>query len=159
VSKLLAPALRTGWLLPPPAFLDAVVAEKRFADLGNAVLPQLVLAELLAAGEMERSLRLLRRRHRRRRDTMIDAIAAHLPGAAVHGAAAGLHLTITFGGRVDDAALAAAALEEGVKVQPLSWHAQRPGRPGLVLGYAAATASDITGGVAILGRALKRLRP
>jgi GntR family transcriptional regulator/MocR family aminotransferase len=158
-SKLLAPALRTGWLLPPPAFLDAVVTEKRFADLGNAALPQLVLAELMASGEMERILRLLRRRHRRRRDAMIDAIAAHLPGAAVHGAAAGLHLTITFDGpafaALDDAALAAAALAEGVKVQPLSWHAQRPGPPGLVLGYAAATASAIADGVAALGRALK----
>lgn len=50
VSKLLAPALRTGWILPPPAHLDAVVAEKRFADLGNAALPQLVLAELMASG-------------------------------------------------------------------------------------------------------------
>ncbi|TDC00488.1 PLP-dependent aminotransferase family protein, partial [Actinomadura bangladeshensis] len=158
-SKLLAPALRTGWLLPPPAFLDAVVTEKRFADLGNAALPQLVLAELMASGEMERILRLLRRRHHRRRDAMIDAIAAHLPGAAVHGAAAGLHLTITFDGpafaALDDAALAAAALAEGVKVQPLSWHAQRPGPPGLVLGYAAATTSAIADGVAALGRALK----
>ncbi|GAA1799964.1 PLP-dependent aminotransferase family protein [Actinomadura chokoriensis] len=157
-SKLLAPALRTGWLLPPPAFLDAVVAEKRFADLGNAALPQLVLAELMASGEMERILRLVRRRHRRRRDAMIDAIAAHLPGASVHGAAAGLHLTITFDGPaftgLDDAALAAAALDEGVKAQPLSWHAQRPAPPGLVLGYAAATASAIADGVAAIGRAL-----
>ena len=157
VSKLLAPALRTGWLLPPPAFMDAVVAEKRFADLGNAALPQLVLAELMASGEMERTLRLLRHRHRRRRDAMIGAVAAHLPGAAVHGAAAGLHLTVTLAPGTDDAALAAAALEEGVKVQPLSWHAQRPGRPGLVLGYAAATASDIAEGIAVLGRTLKRL--
>ncbi|WP_067803454.1 MocR-like pyridoxine biosynthesis transcription factor PdxR [Actinomadura formosensis] len=163
VSKLLAPALRTGWLVPPPRFLDAVIAEKRFADLGNAALPQLVLAELMTSGEMERILRLLRRRHRRRRDTMIAALAAHLPDTAVHGAAAGLHLTITFGentGRhIDDAALAAAALHEGVKVHPLSWHAQRPTQPGLVLGYAAATTSDITDGIAALGRALKKHTP
>ncbi|TDD13722.1 PLP-dependent aminotransferase family protein, partial [Actinomadura sp. KC06] len=164
VSKLLAPALRTGWLLPPPAHLDAVVDEKRFADLGNPALPQLVLAELMESGEMERRLRLLRRRHRRRRDTMIDAIAEHLPGAAVHGAAAGLHLTVTFdpssGGRAarfGDTDLAAAALERGVKTQPLSWHAQLPGPPGLVLGYAAVPASDITAGIAAIGKALRDL--
>ena len=69
---------------------------KRDADLGNAVLPQLVLAELMGSGELERHLRFLRRRHVRRRDAMIDAVAAHLPGARVHGAAAGLHLTLTF---------------------------------------------------------------
>ncbi|MFI0487659.1 PLP-dependent aminotransferase family protein, partial [Actinomadura sp. 9N215] len=157
VSKLLAPALRTGWLLPPPAHLDAVVEEKRFADLGNPALPQLVLAELMESGEMERRLRLLRRRHRARRDTMIDAIGAHLPGAAVHGTAAGLHLTVTFTGRFRDTDLAAAALERGVKTQPLSWHAQLPGPPGLVLGYAAVPASDITAGIAAIGTALRDL--
>ncbi len=96
VSKLLAPALRVGWVVAPPKYRDALVAAKRNADLGNAVLPQLVLARLMESGGMERQLRFLRRRHRRRRDAMLDAIRAHLPGAVVHGAAAGLHLMITF---------------------------------------------------------------
>ena len=157
VSKLLAPALRVGWLLAPPRYADALVAAKRHADLGNAVLPQLVLARLMESGEMERQLRFVRRRHRRRRDAMIAAIGAHLPGAAVHGAAAGLHLMITFGAGFADADLAAAALARGVKVQPLSWHRQRPGPPGLVLGYAANPPGSIEQGVAILGGALREL--
>jgi GntR family transcriptional regulator/MocR family aminotransferase len=98
VSKLLAPALRMGWVVAPEPYREALVAAKRFADLGNAALPQLVLARLMESGELERHLRLLRRRHRRRRDAMIGAIRACLPGAVVHGAAAGLHLLITFGG-------------------------------------------------------------
>ncbi|MGC1757668.1 MAG: PLP-dependent aminotransferase family protein, partial [Trebonia sp.] len=56
-----------------------------------------------------------------------------------------------------DADLAAAALARGVKVQPLSWHSQRPQRPGIVLGYAANTTADIEEGVATLGRALRGL--
>ncbi|WP_410571856.1 PLP-dependent aminotransferase family protein [Amycolatopsis sp. cmx-4-61] len=152
VSKLLAPALRVGWLLAPPRFFADLVAAKRFADLGNAVLAQLVLARLMETGELERQLRVVRGRHRRRRDAMIRALSASMPSAVVHGAAAGLHLTVTFGSPVDDVALAAAALAEGVKVQPLSWHRQRPGRPGLVLGYAARTATEIAEGVAVLGR-------
>lgn len=157
VSKLLAPALRIGWILPPPSHLDAVIAEKRFADLGNAALPQLVLAELINSGEMERTLRLLRRRHRHRRDTMIEAITAHLPTAAVHGAAAGLHLTITFPdppAGLRDTDLAATALEHGVKTHPLSWHAQRPHPPGLVLGYAAVPTSAIPDAITALAHAL-----
>jgi GntR family transcriptional regulator / MocR family aminotransferase len=157
VSKLLAPALRVGWVLAPRRYRDAVVAAKRDADLGNAVLPQLVLARLMESGALERHLRLLRRRHRRRRDAMIQAIGAHLPGARVHGAAAGLHLMVTFDAAVADADLAAAALARGVKVQPLSWHCQRPYRPGLILGYAARTPGDITDGVATLGRVLREL--
>jgi GntR family transcriptional regulator/MocR family aminotransferase len=156
VSKILAPALRIGWLLAPPAFRDAVVVAKRYADLGNAVLPQLVLSELMESGELERHLRTLRRRHRHRRDAMIAAIREHLPGAHVHGAAAGLHLMITFDTPFSDTELAAAALARGVKAQPLSWHYQRPDNmPGLVLGYAAAAASGAAEGIAVIGDALK----
>ncbi|MEC3980285.1 aminotransferase-like domain-containing protein, partial [Amycolatopsis sp. H20-H5] len=152
VSKLLAPALRIGWALVPSRYREDLVTAKRFADLGNSALPQLVLARLMESGELERQLRFVRRRHRRRRDAMIDAIATELPGAVVHGAAAGLHLMITFDAGFADTDLAAAALEQGVKVQPLSWYRQRPGPPGLVLGYAASTPSDIVEAVAILGR-------
>ncbi|HEY1919886.1 MAG TPA: PLP-dependent aminotransferase family protein, partial [Streptosporangiaceae bacterium] len=88
VSKLLAPALRLGWLLAPPRYRTALMNAKRNADLGNAALPQLVLARLIDTGELERQLRLLRRRHRRRRDAMIESIRTHLPDAVVHGAAA-----------------------------------------------------------------------
>jgi GntR family transcriptional regulator/MocR family aminotransferase len=166
VSKLLAPALRVGWLLVPAAQRDAVVAAKREIDLGNAVLPQLVLADLMASGELERHLRLLRKRHVRRRDAMIEAVRAHLPQATVHGAAAGLHLTLTFDGdaglsdtelsdtELSDTELAEAALARGVKTQPLSWHRQQPGRPGLVLGYAACLPGEIEEGIATIGAVL-----
>ncbi|GGV38521.1 GntR family transcriptional regulator [Actinomadura cremea] len=172
VSKLLAPALRTGWLLPPTAHRDAVVDAKRCSDLGGAVLPQLVLARLMDSGELERQLRYLRRRHRARRDAMIRAIGEQLPAATVHGAAAGLHLTVTLGtttldapapddpaGGAADRAVAAAALERGVKVHPLSWHCQRPHPPGLVLGYAAETPSAIADGIATVGRVIRDLGP
>ncbi|MFH8347932.1 PLP-dependent aminotransferase family protein [Streptomyces sp. NPDC018045] len=157
VSKLLAPALRIGWVLAPPQYRDALLDAKRFADLGNAALPQLVLAQFMESGALERQLRHLRRHHRRRRDAMVRAVAAHLPGAIVHGAAAGLHLTITFEAGFADTDVAAAALARDVKVHPLSWHCQRPRQPGLVLGYAASTPTDISEGVATLGEVLRRM--
>ena len=57
-----------------------------------------------------------------------------------------------------DADLAAAALRRGVKVQPLSWHGQRPRPPGLVLGYAANAPADIERGIATVAAALCELR-
>jgi GntR family transcriptional regulator/MocR family aminotransferase len=167
VSKLLAPALRVGWLLVPPDRLDALVTAKRYADLGNGVLTQLVLARLMDSGELERHLRHVRLRHRRRRDVMLRAIERHLPGARVHGAAAGLHLMVTFGdpqgddpdSGFRDTDLAAAALARGVKVHPLSWHRVTPGIPGLVLGYAAGPAHDIDEGIATIGATLHGLLP
>ncbi|PRH81149.1 GntR family transcriptional regulator [Streptomyces solincola] len=121
VSKLLAPALRTGWMVPPPRWRERLLEAKRFTDLGNPVLPQLVLARLMESGALERHLRTVRARHRRRRDAMIAALAEQLPGAVVHGAAAGLHLTVGYASDVPDTELAAAALARGVKCHPLSW--------------------------------------
>ncbi|WP_225094520.1 PLP-dependent aminotransferase family protein [Streptomyces sp. CoH27] len=167
VSKLLAPALRVGWLLVPADRLDALVTAKRYADLGNGILTQLVLARLMDSGELERHLRHVRLRHRRRRDAMLRAIEKHLPGARVHGAAAGLHLMVTFGearrgahgGGLRDTDLAAAALARGVKAHPLSWHRINPGPPGLVLGYAAGPVHEIDEGIATIGTALRGLLP
>ena len=152
VSKLLAPSLRIGWMLPPPQYKEALIGMKRLADLGNAALPQLTLAQLMASGELERQLRFVRRRHRTRRDAMVDAVRNYLPTATVHGAAAGLHLTITFGDGVNDVDLAAAALQKGIKTHPLSWHCQLPHAPGLVLGYAARTPTEITEAIATLAK-------
>ncbi|TDD57119.1 PLP-dependent aminotransferase family protein [Kribbella antibiotica] len=57
VSKLLAPALRIGWIVPPAQYRDELISLKRRADLGNASLPQLTLAHLMNSGELERQLR------------------------------------------------------------------------------------------------------
>lgn len=156
VSKLLAPALRTGWVLPPPRYRDALIDAKRCTDLGSATVPQLTLARLMDNGDLERHLRWLRRRHVQRRDAMLAAVREQLPTAEVHGAAAGLHLTITLP-ELDDVRLARTALSYGVKVHPLSWHAQLPHRAGLVMGYAASTPSDLTAAIFLVGQALRAI--
>ena len=139
-SKTLAPGMRLGWLVPPRHLHTDLVAAKHASDLGSPILPQLVLAHLLASGAYDRHLRLVRTRQRRRRDAMLAALALHLPHAHVQGVAAGLHLLITLPDLpddLDDTDLAEAARHAGVLVHPLSWHRQRPGPPGLILGYAA----------------------
>ena len=137
-SKTLAPGMRLGWLIPPGRLHADLVEAKHASDLGSPALPQLVLARLIASGELEQHIRLVRKRQRSRRDALLRALREHLPAARVQGIAAGLHLLITFPGRAGpDTDLAEAILRAGVLVHPLSWHRQRPGVPGIVLGYAA----------------------
>ena len=137
-SKTLAPGMRLGWLIPPGRLHADLVEAKHASDLGSPALPQLVLARLIASGELEQHIRLVRKRQRSRRDALLRALREYLPAARVQGIAAGLHLLITFPGRAGpDTELAEAILRAGVLVQPLSWHRQRPGVPGIVLGYAA----------------------
>ena len=139
-SKTLAPGLRLGWLIPPGRLHADLVSAKHAADLGSPALSQLVLARLIASGKLEQHIRQVRKRQRNRRDALLGALREHLPGARVQGVAAGLHLLITFPDLdLADTDLAEAILRAGVLVHPLSWHRQRPGAPGLVLGYAAHT--------------------
>ena len=137
-SKTLAPGMRLGWLIPPARLHADLVEAKHASDLGSPALPQLVLARLIAGGELEQHIRLVRKRQRSRRDALLQALHEYLPAASVQGIAAGLHLLITFpGSAAPDTDLAEAILRTGVLVHPLSWHRQRPGVPGIVVGYAA----------------------
>jgi GntR family transcriptional regulator / MocR family aminotransferase len=143
-SKTLAPGMRLGWLVPPARLHADLVEAKHAADLGSPALPQLVLARLIATGELEQHIRTVRKRQRSRRDALLGALRERLPEARVQGVPAGLHLLITFPAlALDDIDLAERIHRAGVLVHPLSWHRQRTGPPGLVLGYAAHTPDQL----------------
>jgi GntR family transcriptional regulator / MocR family aminotransferase len=76
---------------------------------------------------------------------------------------AGLHLLITFPGLdstgpsntgPDDTELASRLQQDGVLVQPLSWHRMVSGPPGLVLGYAAHSPDQLREAARRIGRAV-----
>ena len=157
-SKTLAPGMRLGWLIPPSRLHAELVEAKHASDLGSPALPQLVLAHLIAGGELEQHIRAVRKRQRGRRDALLRALGEHLPEARVQGIAAGLHLLITFGeltGPVADTDLAERILRAGVLVQPLSWHRMRPGPPGIVLGYAAHPPDQLREAARRIGRVVR----
>ncbi len=163
-SKTLAPGMRLGWLVPPRRLYADLVTAKRESDLGSPALPQLILARLIATGDLQRHNRLARNRHRGRRDALLAALREHLPAASVQGVAAGLHLLITFPGagfpgtgEIDDAALASRLRAAGVLVHPLSMHRQRPGPPGLVLGYAAHQPAQLRDAALRIAQALRAM--
>ncbi len=132
---------------------DDLVAAKHASDLGSPTVPQLVLARLLETGEYDRHIRLVRARHRARRDALLGALAERLPSASVKGVAAGLHLLVSLpDASADDVAVADELRDAGVLVHPLSWHRRLPGPPGLVVGYAAHPPDRLREAAATIGR-------
>jgi len=96
-------------------------------------------------------------RHRARRDALLDALVAALPGASVSGIAAGLHVLVTLpDANTDDVAMAEELRDAGVLVHPLSWHRRRSAPPGLVIGYAAHTPDRLRQAAATIGRVAQR---
>ncbi len=161
VSKTLAPALRLGWLVLPRGLLEAVVHEKALADGGSPTIDQLALARLLEDGAYDRHLRQARRRYRARRDALVAAVAAHIPGARVTGVAAGLHAIVRLREPVDGMELLRAAARRSVGVYPLgyAYASPRARGDGVVLGYANLAEPAIEEGVRRLGEALAELAP
>ncbi len=158
VSKTLAPGMRLGWLVPPPELYADIVLAKHASDLGAPALPQLVLTRLITSGGLEQHIRQVRIRQRRRRDALLGALRVALPEARVQGIPAGLHLLVTFPDRherMDDSSLAARLRRDGVLVHALSRHRERPGPPGLVLGYAAHTPDQLREAARRIARAVR----
>ena len=155
-SKVLAPALRIGWLVVPPALQPRIAFEKGLDDLGTSSIAQLALADFLAHGELDRHLRRMRPRYRARRDALIAALARELPTWRIgEGIAAGLHVVAHLPEQVDEAAFLAAASEHGMRLHGLSWFqadASRSTTPGLVLGFGNASEPALAHAVARLAQ-------
>jgi GntR family transcriptional regulator / MocR family aminotransferase len=150
-SKTLAPGLRLGWMVAPERLVSELAEAKLHADMGTDVLVQHTLARLIEAGTYDRHLRLLRRRHRARRDALLAALAHHVPGARVRGIAAGLHALVTLPHEIDVAAFEAACERRSVRC-----YGTTP--TTLVLGYANLPEPAFEPAVALLAQAAGEAR-
>jgi GntR family transcriptional regulator/MocR family aminotransferase len=154
-SKILAPGLRLGWLVAPRELAEPIAADK--LDLGAPIFEQLIYAELLAHGEIDRHLRRMRVLYRRRRDVLIVALARHLPAWQPRGIAAGLHLVVRLPANLDERDVVAVAASRSIRLYAMADYRHRHTRRArgeLVLGYAGLTEVQLRDGIAELAAAL-----
>jgi len=157
-SKTLAPGLRLGWLILPGRLTEPVAAAKIAADRGSPVIDQLAFADFLSRGEFDRHLRRMRPVYRRRRDTLLAALARDLPELRPDGISAGFHLITWLPPGLEEAAVVAAAAKREVGVYGLAEYYLVPGPPGLLFGYAGLSEHVITEGVTLLAQAIRTPR-
>jgi GntR family transcriptional regulator/MocR family aminotransferase len=160
-SKVLFPSLRVGWLVAPEPAMRAFTLAKAYGDTGSATLDQLVLADFIEGGHLERHVRRSRLRNAARREALQNAVQRHLGDAArLAGTHAGLHGLLWIPGLPGsrEGELRRAAEAKGVGLYPIRpYYTRRPRRAGYLLGYAALSEEQIDEGIRRLARALAKL--
>jgi GntR family transcriptional regulator/MocR family aminotransferase len=157
VSKSLAPAVRLGWVIAPPALAGAVAEAKMLSDRGTSGLDQLALAALLRSGRYDRHLRRMRGMYARRRTALIDALGRHAPAVRLTGLAAGFHAVAHLPDGADEEAIVAEALRRSVGLYGMGpFRASRgPAPPQLVLGFGLVSERAIEAGLAAVADLLR----
>ncbi len=156
-SRTLFPALRLGYLIVPPALVDALRAVRDVRDPDMQSLPQLALADFIEGGHYVHHVRRMHVLYRARRDALLAA--ARSAGLAVRASQVGLHVVCDLPPRTDAHAVAAAARAAGVLVAPLAaFQLRGRARPALVLGFGSVPPPRIRAAMTVLAAALRRYR-
>jgi GntR family transcriptional regulator/MocR family aminotransferase len=157
VSKSLAPTVRLGWVIVPPALAGEVAAAKTLSDRGTSGLDQLALAALLTSGRYDRHLRRMRGVYARRRTALIESLGRHAPGVRLTGLAAGFHAVAHLPGTADEQTVVAEALRRSVGLYGMGPFRVRPGAapPQLVLGFGLTGERAIETGIAAVADLLR----
>ncbi|MHA6784554.1 MocR-like pyridoxine biosynthesis transcription factor PdxR [Pseudonocardia saturnea] len=152
-SKLLTPTLGVGWLVAPPAVVDAVLAGRDATGARPARAGQRVFVALAAHGDLSRHLRRLRRELAGRRAAVVAALAA--VGVPVSGDEAGAHVVALLPDAVAERAAIEAAARHGVRLDGLGRHyTDPPTTSGIVLGYAGPSRAELLRALPIAANAL-----
>jgi GntR family transcriptional regulator/MocR family aminotransferase len=153
VSKSLAPTVRLGWMLCPPALVAAIAERKRRTDRGSPGLDQLALATMIQSGRYDRHLRRMRAVYAGRRDALTGALARHAPGIRLSGLAAGFHAVAHLPDSVTEPEVVAAARERSVGLYGMSAYRSTGAAvpPQLVLGFGNTGERSIQAGIAAVG--------
>ncbi|MDT7554832.1 MAG: 2-aminoadipate transaminase [Pseudonocardiales bacterium] len=118
-SKIIAPALRVGWLTGPPTVLAAVELLRQGADLCGSSFTQAIAAELLAdTAWLNGHLTNVRTVTALRARAFTDAVARDLPDVTCSTPTGGMFCWLEFPGDVDTAELLPRALSAGVAFVP-----------------------------------------
>ncbi|WP_251977480.1 MocR-like pyridoxine biosynthesis transcription factor PdxR [Salinicola avicenniae] len=144
-SKVLYPGLRLGYLVLPEALVEPFRRANARLHREGQYPVQAALADFIAEGHFARHVATMRDCYRQRQACLREALApAVRQGLVLSEGQAGMHLVAELESHALESVLVSRARAQGILLSPLSaFYLESPGRPGLVLGYAGATAAEI----------------
>ena len=157
-SKVLAPGLRLGYVIAPPALGPKLLQAKQAADLHTPGFNQRVVFEVIRNGFLREHVPTIRARYTLQRDAMRAALDAHMPaGCRWVVPSGGMFFWVELPEGMDAVALLPKAVEAGMAYVPgAAFFAEQPRLNTLRLSFVTVAPAEIERGVALLARVLKQ---
>lgn len=155
-SKTIAPAIRTGWAVAPKPIFDLMLSARQLMDLHNDRITMRTVyhcAEGFLANHMQR----VRPIYKARRDAMLAALEAEMPGNTSWSRPdGGFFVWITLPEQIDVATFGTIAADHGVIYFPGHWFMPNQGQRNVIrLSFSTVTEDRIREGIRRLGAALR----
>jgi GntR family transcriptional regulator / MocR family aminotransferase len=158
LSKVLAPALRIGYVVAPTPLIEKLGAHRSYIDTQGDQVLEYAIAELFEEGAIQRSIRRVRREYRERRDVLVAALREQLSDDVTFDVpAGGIALWVKARKGLDVDAWALSSRERGaIIVTAASYTLDGRAQPFVRLGFASLNTKELQEGVRRLAAALPR---
>lgn len=156
-SKVLAPGLRLGFLVAPPAVYPKLLQAKQAADLHSPSFNQRMVAQVMQDGFLARHVPTIRALYKSQRDHMLAALEREMPeGVQWSRPVGGMFLWVRLPAGLDAVALLPRAVERNVAFVPgAAFYADTPESDTMRLSFVTASASQIDIGIAALAQTIR----
>ncbi len=156
-SKILAPGLRTAFVVGPEDILDKIEIAKQSANLCGSSLDQRIILACLRRGLIEEQKARIRPYYRRKRDVLSGALQEEgLPGVTWVKPAGGMFVWVSLPEGMDAEKLLSLAVEEGVAyIAGSSFFVDGSGANTLRLNFSKESEERLREGVSRLARAVR----
>ncbi|HMJ15738.1 MAG TPA: PLP-dependent aminotransferase family protein, partial [Polyangiaceae bacterium] len=158
LSKVLAPGLRIGYVVAPPALIDRLASYRYYLDRQGDQAVEAAVALMFEDDEIQRHIGRARRNYTERRGVFVELLERHLAEQlSFRVPSGGMAIWARIARGIDGEHWGERALARGLVLQPTRRFAfdGRP-RPYLRLGFAGLTPSELEAAVERLRQALPR---
>ena len=158
-SKVLAPGLRLGFMVAPPALMPKLLQAKQAADLHSPGFNQRMIAQVMQGGFLDRHVPTIRALYKSQRDAMLAALTREMKdiGLTWNKPVGGMFLWARLPEGVSAVALLPKAVDKGVAFVPgAAFYADNADPRTLRLSFVTASVDQINTGIAALAAAIRQ---
>jgi 2-aminoadipate transaminase len=156
-SKILAPGMRMGWVVAPPAIMEQLVIAKQASDLHSNYLSQRIAYEYLLHNDIGSHIRKIRAAYQHQRDVMIRMLEEEFPETVswTHPLG-GMFIWVTLPAGCSSMEVFERALKENVAILPgMPFYVDGGGTDTMRLNFSNSTEENIMTGMSRLARVIR----